>query len=104
MPLQKWYQEFPKLLSFISSIINRASKEHLGRGLLRSLLLEQLVLQLIGQALRMLWTSGLSGVNVALPSSSGVEVLPLHAGSECYLGNGNLVFALGGGDFWGSDC
>jgi hypothetical protein len=52
----------------------------------------------------MLWSSALSDVDIALSSSSGVKVLVLHGGSECDFGNGNLVFALGRGDLWRSDC
>lgn len=63
---------------------------------LRNLLPEQLILQLVGQPLRMLRGSLLRNMDISLTSSSDVEVLALRAGSQRYLGNGHLVFAFRG--------
>lgn len=67
-----------------------------GLLLLRNLLPEQLILQLVGQPLRMLRGSLLRNMDISLTSSSDVEVLALRAGSQRYLGNGHLVFAFRG--------
>jgi hypothetical protein len=66
--------------------------------LLRNLLLEQLILQLVRQSLRVLDAILLGNMDISFTSSSDVEVLSLHAGSQCYLGDSYLVFALCGLD------
>jgi hypothetical protein len=45
----------------------------------------------------------LRNMDVTLSSSSSVEVLSLHARSQRYLGDGNLVLALRSLDSWRAD-
>lgn len=42
-------------------------------------------------------------MNISLSSTSSMEVLALHAWSQCDFGDGHLVLALGGWEAWRAD-
>ena len=96
-------EAFPKLIPTRTQRSLCSSTIPLCGSLFRGLLLEQLVLQLVRQALGMLRAVLLRNMNVTLSSSSSVEVLSLHARSQRYLGDGNLVLALRSFDSWRAD-
>lgn len=84
--------------------IARSLLESLCLGLLlRGLLLEQLVLQLVCESLRMLGALWSCEMNISSTTSSDVKVLVLHARAKSDFGDGDFVFSNGGFCVGGSD-